>query len=274
MRSTLSIYREGSGDPLLLIHGIGSSRRCWAPVIALLAAGHDVLAIDLPGFGESPPLPWAVPRTVPALVDAVERQLDALGLDTVHVAGNSMGGWIALELARRGRANSVVAISPAGLGTPAENRRSRLTLLALRAVARGLASVADPVCRPASLRTLVCGLTCARPWRLDAGEAAYALRALAAAPGFRATLDWLFSHNAEGIEAISVPVTVLWGARDAILSPRQADRFKAAIPDCELHRLAGLGHIPMSDDPPLIARSILAVTGGGVERLPRIGAAS
>src|SRR5256885_1279110 len=100
--TAINLRRQGVGEPLLLIHGIGSSHRCWAPVIAELAAQHDVVAVDLPGFGASAPLPPEVSRTVPSLVDAVERQLDALGLESVHVAGNSMGGWIALELARRG----------------------------------------------------------------------------------------------------------------------------------------------------------------------------
>jgi pimeloyl-ACP methyl ester carboxylesterase len=262
MASSLTIQREGAGEPLLLIHGIGSSRRCWAPVFGTLAARHEVIAIDLPGFGESPRLALGVPRTVPSLVDAVERALDELGLNQVHVAGNSMGGWLALELARRGRALDVVAISPAGLGTASENRRSRGTLLSLRAIARGLAPVAGPVCRPVISRTLVYGLLGTRPWRLDAEEAAYAVRVLAGARGFRATLDWLFSHNATGLGEIDVPVTVLWGTRDAILSPRQGPRFRDAIPGCKLRTLPGLGHIPMSDDPDLIASSILAVTAG------------
>ena len=270
----INMRREGSGEPLLLIHGIGSSLRCWAPVVAELAARHEVLAVDLPGFGESAPLPPGVNRTVPALVEAIERQLDELGLATVHVAGNSMGGWIALELARRGRARSVVAISPAGFGTPAENRRSRLTLLAMRGLARALAPIADPVCRPAALRTLLNGLFGGLPWRLEASDAAYSLKALANAPGFRATLDWLFSHNAGGLESIHVPVTVLWGTRDAILAPRQGPRVEAAVPSSNLIPLPGLGHIPMSDDPDLIAHSILAVTTVGIERLPTVGALS
>lgn len=117
----MRVHREGSGEPWVLIHGCGASLGCWAPVLPALAVRHEVLAVDLPGFGDTPPLPAGVPSTVPALVDAVEGQFDALGLKSVHVAGNSMGGWIALELARRGRARSVVAIAPAGLagGEPA-----------------------------------------------------------------------------------------------------------------------------------------------------------
>jgi pimeloyl-ACP methyl ester carboxylesterase len=264
--------RTGTGEPLLLIHGIGSSLRCWSPVMPHLAANHDVIAVDLPGFGESRPLPAGAARTVPSLVDAVEALLDSLGLETVHIAGNSMGGWIALELARRLRARTVVAISPAGLGTPAENRRSRVTLATMHAVARLLGPVAGPVCRPSVARAVLYGLFAGRPTRIEDAELAYAMRALASAPGFTATLDWLFCHNAAGLGEIKVPVSVLWGSRDRILSPRQAARFAAAIRGCDVHPLAGLGHIPMSDDPTLIANSILAVTAGGIAHATSTGA--
>src|SRR5215207_7267465 len=103
-----------SSDPLLLIHGLGLSRRSWKPVLPILTREHEVLAIDLPGFGAASPLPDRRP-TVDALTDAVEAELDVTGVDRVDVAGNSLGGWIALELARRGRARSAVALSPSGL---------------------------------------------------------------------------------------------------------------------------------------------------------------
>jgi pimeloyl-ACP methyl ester carboxylesterase len=263
---TINYVRKGYGEPLLLIHGIGSSLRCWSPVLPTLAASHDVIALDLPGFGQSGPLAPGIASTVPALVDAVEAHLDSLRLETVHVAGNSMGGWIALELARRLRARSVVAISPAGFGTTGENRRSRLTLKVMHAVARVLAPVANPICRPAAGRAAVYGPFAGRPWRIEPAELSHAIRAMAGAPAFTATLGWLFSHNAEGLHEIDVPVSVLWGTRDAILAPRQARRFGAVIPGCQLHPLRGLGHIPMSDDPSLIASSILTVTHGPINR--------
>src|SRR5712691_7644762 len=120
-------HRGGAGEPLVLIHGIGSTWRVWKPVLPALEAEHEVLALSLPGYGESPPLEEEA--TVPALVDAVERELDAAGWDTAHVAGNSLGGWITAELASRGRARSAVAIDPAGLWTRKELAYSRRSLL-------------------------------------------------------------------------------------------------------------------------------------------------
>jgi pimeloyl-ACP methyl ester carboxylesterase len=112
-------HRAGTGPPLLLIHGLGLAWRCWKPVLAELEREHDVVAIDLPGFGAAPGLD-GTPPTIDALCDRVEADLDREGLDAVHVAGNSLGGWVALELARRGRGRSVVAFAPAGLELPPE----------------------------------------------------------------------------------------------------------------------------------------------------------
>jgi pimeloyl-ACP methyl ester carboxylesterase len=256
----LHVRRQGAGEPLVLIHGIASSWRCWSPILPALAARHELLALDLPGFGASPVLPARVPRTVPALTEAVEMELDARGIETAAVAGNSMGGWVALELARRGRAREVVAISPAGLGTGRENRRSRRRLLAVRSTARALAPVAAAVARNGALRAAALSPVAARPRRVHPADAAHAIEAAARCPGFRRTLDWLFSNEAQGLEEIRCPVTVLWGTRDLILSPRQAERFAARIPHADVRRLPGLGHIPMSDDPESIASSILELT--------------
>src|SRR2546423_1572190 len=110
----LEHFRAGRGDPLVLIHGIGLYWGVWEPVLPQLAAGHDVIALDLPGFGGSDPLPEAQAPTVEALADAVAAFLAGLGIERPHVAGNSLGGGIALELARTGRARSVTALSPVG----------------------------------------------------------------------------------------------------------------------------------------------------------------
>ena len=120
-------FRAGSGEPLLLVHGSSSVPQVWRPVLSELEVSFDVLAVALAGHVGGPSLPAEVPVCMQAMVDAVEREMDAAGFDTAHIAGNSLGGWIALELACRGRARSVVALSPAGgweQGT-AEERRLR-----------------------------------------------------------------------------------------------------------------------------------------------------
>ena len=114
---------------IVLLHGIGSHRQMWDPVVGRLAAEHEVVPLDLPGFGTAPPLPAGEEPTPQALARAVASELDARGLDLVHVAGNSLGGWVALELAKLGRTRSVCALSPAGFW---DGWESRFTTLSLR----------------------------------------------------------------------------------------------------------------------------------------------
>ncbi|HEY3187614.1 MAG TPA: alpha/beta hydrolase, partial [Solirubrobacteraceae bacterium] len=182
------------------------------------------------------------------------------GLETAHLAGNSMGGWIVLELARRGRARTAVAISPAGLGTPRENAFAKWSLKLTRALARLVAPVAHLLMRPAAVRRAAQWQYFARPERQTPDAAAYALRALARAPAFPAACEWLFDHRAEGLEEIRCPVLIAWGTKDRLLLPRQASRFVRRVPGARLQRLEGVGHTPMPDDPALVADTILAMT--------------
>jgi pimeloyl-ACP methyl ester carboxylesterase len=156
--------RAGSGEPLVLVHGIGSCWQIWEPVLPALEAKHDVLALSLPGYGKSSPVDGE--PTVPRLVDAVEEAMDAVGFDTAHVAGNSLGGWIASELAARGRARSAVALSPAGLWTRKELDYSVRLLKAGHAAGKRIAPHAELVARSAAGRRLLLGLGRARPERL------------------------------------------------------------------------------------------------------------
>ena len=124
---------EGSGEPLLLLHGLGGSTAVWSPVIGLLAAEREVLAIDLPGFGVAPPLAAEVEPNAANLAAAVHKRCAELGFERPHVAGNSLGGWVALEMGRGGWAASVTAISPAGLWrAPLGDRRVNPRLWARR----------------------------------------------------------------------------------------------------------------------------------------------
>jgi pimeloyl-ACP methyl ester carboxylesterase len=253
-------HRAGSGEPLLLIHGIGSSWRIWTPVLPALEARHDVLAISLPGFGASPPLDHK--PTVPALADAVQAELDAAGMASAHIAGNSLGGWIGAELARRGRARSVVAISPAGLWTGREREFLRRSLKATRASALLLAPHAERVTRSPFMRTLLFLQFFARGWRADPAEAAYAIRAYAGGPSFDATLEWMTREGglATGLDRIECAFLVAWGTWDFLLPLRQAARWARIVPGAELRELPRLGHAPMADDPELVAGTILDFT--------------
>jgi pimeloyl-ACP methyl ester carboxylesterase len=259
----LTRHRGGSGQPLVLVHGLGLSWRSWQPVLNALEDRHDVVAIDLPGFGESPPLPDRVPPTPSRLADAVESELDRLGLDATAVVGNSLGGWIALELARRGRATRAVVISPSGLESPLE----RALVIALneqtRLRARVGALLGQTLTAPVLSRVMLFGGLRSQPWRLSPEAAAGDLHDFAYSPGFQSALNSSVATRAPTwLGEIQVPVRVAYGTLDLMLGVFTAPRFAAAIPGAELVPLPALGHVPMLDDPELVARTILDFTAG------------
>jgi len=258
---TLLRHRRGSGPPLLLLHGLGLSWECWRPILAALEARHDTLALDLPGFGDAPPLPAGTRPTPAALADAVADELAELRVAAPAVVGNSLGGWIALELARRRLVSRVVAIAPSGLEAPPE----RAYLIAMNEAMRARAKLAAPLGRlatwPAPSRALVFGGLRSRPWRVGAADGARELWSFAHAPGFQPTVRWTLGAAAPtGLDEVRVPVRILVGTADLLLGPLTAPRFAAVLPDAELIALPGLGHIPMSDDPDAVAREILGFT--------------
>jgi pimeloyl-ACP methyl ester carboxylesterase len=184
--------------------------------------------------------------------------MDRAGFATAHVAGNSLGGWIALELARRRRARTVTAISPLGLGLPRENRWGLGLLLGMRWAARN-SPAPEPVMRSAVGRTLFAGPALGRPWRADPDDMIEQSRLFGGAPGFLATVDATVDRQPQGLRELDCPVLLLWGTRDLILLPRQGRRFERLVPGAELRYLKGLGHTPMSDDPEGLASAIAGV---------------
>jgi pimeloyl-ACP methyl ester carboxylesterase len=232
----------------------------WKPVLERLEAQHEVLSVDLPGFGRSAPLPEGGTPTMSALADALEDALDAAHWNQVHVAGNSMGGWLGLELARRGRATSVVAISPAGMWSPKENAYAKRMLRLQHRVASTVAPYADTLARNALARTILFSGVSSRPWRADPLAGSESLRLFADAPGWESTLQAMHADQPRELGTIQCPVRIVWGTRDTLLLPRQADRFVREIPNAELVRLPGLGHVPMGDDPEAVSDSILEFT--------------
>jgi pimeloyl-ACP methyl ester carboxylesterase len=253
--ATLDLHRGGSGEPLVLVHGLGHTWRGWKPMLPLLEPRFDVLAVDLPGFGRSAPLPEGTAPTAEALADAVESEMDAAGFHMAHVAGNSLGGWIGLELARRGRARTVTAISPLGLGLPREMALGRGVVLSMRWLARN-APAPEAILRNPVGRTLFAGPALGKPWLADPADIAEQAEMFGHAPGFIATLEATFERQPLGLTELRVPVLLLWGTKDLILMPRQGRRFERLIPGAELRYLKGLGHTPMSDDPEALVKEI------------------
>lgn len=254
----LNHHRAGSGAALVLIHGIGSRWQVWNPVLPLLEAQREVIALDLPGFGRSPMPPPGTPPGVPSLTRLVGEFLDSLGLERPHVAGNSLGGWIALELAKTGRVASVTALSPAGFFNQREADFARLSLKLTVRVARRIAPRAELVTRTAAARRVLFSQVVAHPARIPPQEAALHLRGIAEAQWFEETVAAIASTDRfTGGERIAVPVTVAWGERDRLLLPRQARRAQRAIPTARVITLEGCGHVPTYDDPERVAGVVL-----------------
>lgn len=242
---------------MLLLHGIGHHWQAWEPVMGILAAGRDVIAVDLPGFGASPPLPPGVPYDLSTVGAVLGGFCEALGIDRPHVAGNSLGGLLALELGRGRLVRSVTALSPAGFWSEAERRYAFSTLRAMRTGARALSpALIDSLSRTAAGRMALTGTIYARPGRRSPDAVAAETLALRGATGFHQTLAAggavLFRDDVP-----DVPVTIGWGTRDRLLLRRQGIRAKHIIPGARLVRLPGCGHVPMNDNPGLVARVLL-----------------
>jgi pimeloyl-ACP methyl ester carboxylesterase len=250
-------HREGSGPPLVLLHGIGHHWQSWRPVIDLLSGEFDVIACDSPGFGASAPLPSGMEPTVTSYADAFEWFLAELGLTRPHLAGNSMGGAIALELARRRAAGSVTAISPAGFWTAPERRFCQLSLGALARSPKPLRPALERAARTRAGRIALFSQTFGYPDRLPPEEAVATLRDAWASPVFTDALRAFDTYSFERPEELRhTPVTIAWGRRDRLLPYRlQAPRARAMMP-WATHLTLGAGHVPHYDDPAAVAASI------------------
>jgi pimeloyl-ACP methyl ester carboxylesterase len=258
---TVAYERHGAGEPVVLLHGLGLNRRVWDPIVPLLAAEREVIAIDLPGFGQSPEWPESVPRDLPAAAAGLGAVFAALGIERPHVVGHSLGGLIALKLGQAGLARSVTALAPAGFWNETERRYAFAVLTAAHRVARRLPGMAvRRLTETHVARAILTGMIYADPAKCPPGAVDTCLRALRDAAGFEATLRAGRSPDLFTGRIEDVPVTIAWGRADRILLPRQASRAMAMLPTARLIWLPGCGHIPMNDEPDLIADVILRAT--------------
>ena len=274
MSVSINHHREGSGGPVVLLHGIGHHWQAWEPVVGLLAGEFDVLACDSPGFGRSTPLTAGIEPTISSYADAFEWFFAELGLERPHVAGNSMGGAIALELARRRAVRSATAFSPAGFWTAAEARFCQLSLRALADTPPRARPAMEALARTRAGRVALFSQTFGYPAKLPPEEAVATLRDAWAAPAFAAALALLGSYRFEAPQELRhVPVTVAWGLRDRLLPYRlQAPRARRMLPTAT-HVTLGAGHVPFYDDPAACAavvrtcaRSALELAGAAQTR--------
>ncbi len=258
-----SVYtRSGRGEPLVLVHGIGHRRQAWDPVLPGLVRHREVIAVDLPGFGDSPPLPAGAAYTVAESVERFAEFFDELGVARPHVAGNSLGGALALELAARDLVSTATALAPAGFWSPLERRWALALLTTTRMSARVPDLVLRRVAADAEMRSSMVRLLYAHPERQDAETFLGDARALKAAAGFGPTARLGRSYLCTAEPA--VPTTIAWGTRDRVLPPLQAARARRRLPDATHLALRGCGHVPMLDDPSLVSRVLLAGSAAGL----------
>jgi pimeloyl-ACP methyl ester carboxylesterase len=258
-------HRGGSGPPLVLLHGFTGSWRVWKLVLEALERRHDVLAPTLPGHAGGPPIGERV--STGELLDAVERMLDDAGFATAHLVGNSLGGYIALRLAERGRAESVVALAPAG-GWPRGDPALAQTLALFapwQEAFRLLAPHADAVARsPDGRRRALSALT-VRVEHIPPELVVDVINATAFCPGTQALIDTALREGYElDAERITCPVRVVWGTQDTLLPwPATATRYRHEwLPHADWVELDGVGHCPQLDIPLETAQLILGFTGG------------
>jgi len=254
--------RAGEGEPLLLLHGTGGSRRHWAPVQPKLAAHYELIAVDLPGHGDSDPPPDDGDHTPVGYAARLAGFLDELGIHAAHIAGDSVGGWTALEMAKLGRARSVVAFAPAGLWSRRDPWRCSLKLWGMYRLGRLMAPLTDRALRSEAGRTRLLRGTVAKPLNLSPQEARDLIETYNSTATFTKHLAQTRRARFRDGTSIRVPVTVAWGD-DEQLIPAKARRQDELPPHTNAVMLSGCGHVPFWDDPEQVARTILETTSGG-----------
>ena len=246
--SALAFDRAGAGPRVLLVHGLGGERHVWEPVWPALTARCDVMTIDLPGFGGSAPLPAGSDLSPAGLAGAVAAHLAAQGFGQPHVAGNSLGGWVALELARLGAARSVTALCPAGFWERKQGPLAPGPRTTLRAL-RGLVPLAFAV--PAVRRRALGGVM-VHPERLGYRAATRIARAYAGSRGYVDVQTAMRAHRLEDAAGIDVPVTLAWADRDRLVGPQ-----RVVLTPTRTVVLRAAGHVPMWDVPDEVTRLVL-----------------
>lgn len=258
--------RRGAGKPLLLIHGIGSSWRSWQLIIdALVDAGREVIAVDLPGHGDTPPLAGEV--SIATLADAVTDFLKTHGLLGIDVVGSSMGARLVLELARRsGVVGAVVSLDPGGFWRGWEIPFFYYSIAASVRLVRLLQPVMPAITGNPIGRTMLLPQFSAHPWQLPSKLVLGEMRTFAASPSFDELLYNLAYGNPQQQGApqgsMKAPLVIGWGRHDRVCPPQQYSRALAAFPDARIYWFAHSGHFPQWDSPDETVRLILAATGG------------
>jgi len=242
--------RHGSGKPLLLIHGLGGSWRSWRPILDGLATERQVIAVDLPGFGTTPPLRGEV--SIRTLADAVTDFLAANQLLGVDAVGSSMGARLVLELARRGVLGSVVSLDPGGFWQGWEIPFFYHSVNLSLKLVRLLQPVMSLLTKSAVGRSILFAQFSAHPWALSPQVMLEEMRSYAASPSFDQLLyNLAYGERQQGapIHSMRNPLVIGWGRQDRVCLPHQANRASALFPDARLYWFDHAGHFPHWDVP-------------------------
>ena len=257
-------HRAGSGAPLVLLHGFTDTWRTWELVMPTLAGHHDVLAPTLVGHTGGPRLRGAATHDL--MADEVERAMDAAGFATAHLVGNSLGGYVALQLAARGRAESVVAFAPAGGWTPGDPTFDEVIrgFGPLQAQLRLAAPNAERILASPEGRRRATQLIVSNSEHIPAELIAHQMVGIAACPAAPEMIDYaLRAGYPLEIGRITCPVRVVWGGADLLLPwPAAAVRYRELLPHADWVVLEGIGHCPQLDVPAEAAELIIGMTGG------------
>lgn len=262
MTDTIHYVRSGEGRPILLVHGLGSDLGNWDPIVpALVGAGREVIALDLPGFGDSPPRHGEV--TIASLTDAVQEFIVEHELGDVDVVGSSMGARMVLEMARRGHGGAVVALDPGGFWSDTQVKIFGATVGASIALVRRIQPVLPTLTANRVGRTALLLQFSAHPWRLDPGLVLRELRSFKRATRVDEALrELVHGPKQQGAPAGSLRARVVigWGRNDRVTLPSQSVVAQELFPDASLHWFDDCGHFPHWDQPEQTARLILDST--------------
>ncbi|MGJ0120417.1 alpha/beta fold hydrolase [Williamsia sp. MIQD14] len=248
----------GEGPTLVLVHGVVHRRQAWDPVLDLLTPYRRVVAVDLPGHGESDDVDVLAAERLPVFIERLSELVTEQNSNgPVHIAGNSLGGYLALALAARGDVASATALSPAGFWkNHAAQARSLVKFRALRAAAGAMGDQAPKAFRSKLIRYPSLAPFFAHPSRISYENAVIDVGSLLTNTTLAGGVDAPF--DLPPLTSPPVPVTVAWGTRDLILPHRDRHNVSAHFPHARIISVPGVGHVPMSDNPGLIASILLA----------------
>jgi pimeloyl-ACP methyl ester carboxylesterase len=263
-RPFTAAHRGGAGSPLVCLHGFMETWRTWELVLPALERRHDVLAPTFPGHAGGPPLEG--PPSGHLMADAAERAMDEAGFDTAHVVGSSLGGFVALQLAARGRARTAVAFAPAGGWARHDPLFGEVLALQaqLHEQAKATAPHAEAIVATAEGRRRATQLVVSRYEHIPAELIAHQMLALGCASGAPALIEHGLREGYDELDAraIACPVRIVWGTADRLLPwPSAATRFRHEwLPHADWVELEDVGHCPQLDVPLEAAQVILGFT--------------